>query len=64
MSMAFNKGKRFGLTMGINKRDMKNLRREMLTELNLGLEDKLNAKVGLLSGGTKTGYVFNYGSNV
>ena len=52
MSMAFNKGKRFGLTMGINKKDIEKFK-EMLTELNLGLEDKLNTKVGLLSGGQR-----------
>lgn len=52
MSMAFNKGKRFGLTMGINKKDIEKFKK-MLTELNLGLEDKLNTKVGLLSGGQR-----------
>ncbi|MBV1822322.1 ATP-binding cassette domain-containing protein, partial [Bacteroidales bacterium MSK.15.36] len=44
--------KRFGLTMGINKKDIEKFK-EMLTELNLGLEDKLNTKVGLLSGGQR-----------
>lgn len=52
MSMAYNKGKRFGLTMGINKKDIKKFK-DMLKGLNLGLEDKLNTKVGLLSGGQR-----------
>lgn len=52
MSMACNKGKFFGLTSGINKKNIESFK-EMLSELNLGLEDKLNIKVGLLSGGQR-----------
>ncbi|EJP6471543.1 ATP-binding cassette domain-containing protein [Clostridium sporogenes] len=52
MSMAENKGKRFGLTLGINKKKTSNFV-EMLKELNLGLEDKLNVNVGALSGGQR-----------
>lgn len=52
MSMAYNKGKRFGLSMGINKKDIEKFK-HMLKELDLGLEDKLNTKVGLLSGGQR-----------
>lgn len=52
MSMAQNKGKVFGLTLGINKKNITAFR-EMLAEVNLGLEDKLNIKVGLLSGGQR-----------
>ncbi|KOR25479.1 ATP-binding cassette domain-containing protein [Clostridium sp. L74] len=52
MSMAENKGKRFGLTLGINKKKTSNFV-EMLKELNLGLEDKLNVNVGSLSGGQR-----------
>lgn len=52
LSMAFNKGKAFGLTFGINKRNI-NMFKMLLSELDLGLEDKLNTKVGLLSGGQR-----------
>lgn len=52
MSMAQNKGKLFGLTSGINKKSI-NAFKEMLSEVNLGLEDKLYNKVGLLSGGQR-----------
>lgn len=52
MSLADNKGKRYSLTPGVNKK-RKNDYREMLRELNLGLEDKLNVKVGTLSGGQR-----------
>ena len=52
MSMAQNKGKIFGLTPGINKKHIDGFR-DMLSEVNLGLEDKLDIKVGLLSGGQR-----------
>lgn len=52
LSMAFNKGKHFGLTFGISKKNI-NMLKELLSELNLGLEEKLNTKVGLLSGGQR-----------
>ncbi|EJO5348737.1 ATP-binding cassette domain-containing protein [Clostridium botulinum] len=52
MSMAENKGKIFGLTLGINKKKTSNFI-EMLKEINLGLEDKLNVTVGALSGGQR-----------
>jgi putative ABC transport system ATP-binding protein len=52
MSMAENKGKFFGLTPGINKKNINSFK-EMLSEVNLGLEDKLHVKVGLLSGGQR-----------
>lgn len=52
MSMAYNKGKSFGLKMGVNKNDIKTFN-EILSEVNLGLEDKLHTKVGLLSGGQR-----------
>jgi len=52
LSMAFNKGKPFGLTFGISKKYI-SIFRTLLSELNLGLEDKLNTKVGLLSGGQR-----------
>lgn len=52
MSMAYNKGKRFGLSMCVNKSNIK-IFNEMLSQINLGLEDKLHTKVGLLSGGQR-----------
>lgn len=52
MSMAYNKGKRFGLSRGISKKNLDYFR-ELLSELNLGLEDRMNTKVNLLSGGQR-----------
>ncbi|MEG0741597.1 MAG: ATP-binding cassette domain-containing protein [Clostridia bacterium] len=52
MAMADNKGKSFGITRGVNRRRV-DAYREMLKELGLGLEDKLNVTVGALSGGQR-----------
>lgn len=52
MSLADNKGKIFGLSGGTNKKKV-NYYKELLSQLNLGLEDKLSVKVGLLSGGQR-----------
>ncbi|MCI7814090.1 MAG: ATP-binding cassette domain-containing protein [Lachnospiraceae bacterium] len=52
MAMADNKGKFFGLSRGTN-RERINYYKECLSQLNLGLEDKLNVKVGTLSGGQR-----------
>lgn len=52
MSLADNKGKRFGLSMGVN-RAKREVYREKLSRLGLGLEEKLDVKVGLLSGGQR-----------
>lgn len=52
MSLADNKGRMYGLSSGINKKRKEDYK-EMLRELNLGLEDKLNVKVGALSGGQR-----------
>jgi putative ABC transport system ATP-binding protein len=52
MSIADNKGKRFGLQPGVNK-NRKDYYRELLKGLGLGLEDKLYTKVGALSGGQR-----------
>ncbi len=52
MSLADNKNKIFGLTFGTNKKRI-DFYRESLSQLNLGLEDKLDIKVGLLSGGQR-----------
>lgn len=52
MSLADNKGKRFGLGRGVNKHRVEYYR-ELLRPLNLGLEDKIHVKVGSLSGGQR-----------
>ena len=52
MALADNKGKRYGLGRGINKRRT-DAYRAMLEELGLGLEDKLGVTVGSLSGGQR-----------
>lgn len=52
MSLADHKGKFYGLTPGINK-GRKAFYREQLRQLNLGLEDKMDVKVGSLSGGQR-----------
>ncbi len=52
MSLADNKGKFFDLTRGTNKKRI-NCYKDLLSQLNLGLEDKLGVKVGLLSGGQR-----------
>ncbi|MEE1238367.1 MAG: ATP-binding cassette domain-containing protein [Acutalibacteraceae bacterium] len=52
MSLADNKGKHYGLSFGVNfaKRQYY---REQLSALGLGLEDKLDVKLGALSGGQR-----------
>lgn len=52
MSLADNKGKMFGLGRGVNK-VRENFYREQLSILGLGLEDKMNVKLGSLSGGQR-----------
>jgi putative ABC transport system ATP-binding protein len=52
LSMAYNKNKAFDLSLGISKKNVDKFK-NMLLQLNLGLEDKLNTKVGLLSGGQR-----------
>lgn len=52
MSLADNKGKPFGLRLGINQARVK-FYKEQLARLGLGLEDKLDVKVGSLSGGQR-----------
>ncbi|MBE6047629.1 MAG: ATP-binding cassette domain-containing protein [Clostridium sp.] len=52
MSLADNKGKRYGLKFGVDKRRIEYYK-ELLKEADLGLEDKLNNKVELLSGGQR-----------
>jgi putative tryptophan/tyrosine transport system ATP-binding protein len=52
MAIADNKGKPFNLRPGTNKKRIE-FYRESLKTLNLGLEDKLEVKVGSLSGGQR-----------
>ena len=52
MSLADNKGKIYGLGRGTNRARIDTYR-EQLRQLNLGLEDKLDVKVGALSGGQR-----------
>ncbi|HWQ75945.1 MAG TPA: ATP-binding cassette domain-containing protein [Syntrophomonas sp.] len=52
LAMACAKGKPRGLQRGIDKNDARRWR-ESLARLELGLEDRLNQKVGMLSGGQR-----------
>jgi putative ABC transport system ATP-binding protein len=52
MAIAARRGKSRGLSWGITKAEREKYR-EMLKVLNLGLEDRLTSKVGLLSGGQR-----------
>ena len=52
MSLADNKGKPFNLLPGTNRQRVDDYR-ESLKSLGLGLEDKMNVKVGELSGGQR-----------
>lgn len=52
MAIAARRGKARRLTWGITKAE-RDIYREMLKTLNLGLEDRLTSKVGLLSGGQR-----------
>ena len=52
MSLADNKGKVFGLSRGTNKARIEYYR-EQLSQLGLGLEDKMGVPVGNLSGGQR-----------
>lgn len=52
MAIANRRGMRRGLRWAITKKERENYR-EMLSELELGLEDRLSTKVGLLSGGQR-----------
>lgn len=52
LALADNKGRFYNLGRGVNK-DRISYYEELLQPLNLGLEDKLHTKVGLLSGGQR-----------
>lgn len=52
LALAARRGKARGLGWGITKKERAHYR-ELLSTLELGLEDRMNAKVGLLSGGQR-----------
>lgn len=52
LALAARRGKRRGLKPGIKKEEREKYK-ELLKELDLGLENRLTAKVGLLSGGQR-----------
>ncbi|MBQ8203135.1 MAG: ABC transporter ATP-binding protein [Clostridia bacterium] len=52
MAIAMRRGKSRGLSWAINDNDRK-IYKELLKRLDLGLEDRLSTKVGLLSGGQR-----------
>lgn len=52
MALAEQKGARSGFGFGINKKRV-SYYRELLAPLGLGIEDKMDVKVGLLSGGQR-----------
>ncbi|MCM1185320.1 MAG: ABC transporter ATP-binding protein [Lachnoclostridium sp.] len=52
MAIAYRRGKRRTLRWGVSKAERK-MFREKLASLNLGLEDRMTSKVGLLSGGQR-----------
>jgi putative ABC transport system ATP-binding protein len=52
MALAGNKGARYSLSRGVNRRRIDEYR-QMLSSLGLGLEDALNQQVGNLSGGQR-----------
>ena len=52
LAMAFRRGKRRGLHWGISEKERQFFKRQ-LEMLELGLEDRMSSKVGLLSGGQR-----------
>lgn len=52
MSLAYRRGKRRGLKWAIPQKEMQ-MYKEQLSQLGLGLEDRITTKVGLLSGGQR-----------
>jgi putative ABC transport system ATP-binding protein len=52
LSLSDHKGKSFGLSLGINKSRI-DYYRDQLASLGLGLEDKMDVKLGSLSGGQR-----------
>ncbi len=52
LAIAMKRGQKRSLHMGVPRKEKERFR-EMLKELDLGLEDRLSSKVGLLSGGQR-----------
>ena len=52
LALAARRGQKRGLRWGVTKSEKKKYR-EMLAKLDLGLEDRMTSKVGLLSGGQR-----------
>lgn len=52
LALAYRRGKKRGLAWGITAKE-REIYREALSRLELGLEDRMSAKVGLLSGGQR-----------
>src|SRR5690606_39753728 len=52
LAIAYSRNKKRGLRFGVN-RERKDFFRTSLEKLSLNLENRLNAKVGLLSGGER-----------
>lgn len=52
LALAYRRGKKRGLRWGVTQAE-REIYREKLAELGLGLEDRLTSKVGLLSGGQR-----------
>lgn len=52
LALAYSRNKKRTLGLGVTKKRREYFR-ESLASLNLGLEDRLNAKIGLLSGGER-----------
>ncbi len=52
LALAYRRGQRRGLSWGIKNKE-RTLYKELLSHLELGLENRLDAKVGLLSGGQR-----------
>lgn len=52
MCLAFSRGSKIGITIGTSKKD-REMFKEALSMLNLGLENRLKTKMGLLSGGQR-----------
>lgn len=52
MSLAYRRGQKRGLKWAITSKERK-IYKEMLSQLGLGLENRLSSKVGLLSGGQR-----------
>ena len=52
MSLAYRRGKKHGLSWALTSKEKK-VYKEMLSQLGLGLENRMSSKVGLLSGGQR-----------